>query len=291
MTEKVDDAQLTGNDGDSAVTYHEAMDLLDRARVAFERLAADPPRSAWTATLARLVAETHSADSVTCGDVSAYDLASRLMSFARLGRPAGGVDPHVEVHRSNGQIVPDGDLDWMDRCIRLALAFAYDAFRVYEDRVPSQEWPALMARVERAEKAPATRKRIMFVYAVDFASRSEAVGRSKGTPGPPIEHAIAWLLAFYDVAAAKQITPDLASKCVEAWRKSAGQRGKWETLAAACNELGLGGDDGITANSLKVECSKAQKARELRRPVEVPSASSRVARVKKNRPASRRRRT
>jgi hypothetical protein len=84
-------------------------------------------------------------------------------------------------------------------------------------------------------------------------------------------------MRWSDIGASRRITPELASKCVEAWRKKAGQRGKWEVLAAACNELGLGGDRGITTNSLKVEFRKAIDAGEVRKPVEVSPEAQHAA--------------
>jgi hypothetical protein len=95
-------------------------------------------------------------------------------------------------------------------------------------------------------------------------------------------------MRWHDVRTSRRITPELASKCVKAWQKRRGQRGpdKWEMLAEACNELGLGGDKGITAKSFKAEFRKAIEASEARKPVEVSpevhDAALRAAVVKKN---------
>ena len=230
-------SSLSSESGNARVGWHAAMKLLGQARDAFATIASQAPRRPHASLLLRLLDEAYAAAEAWSipgwsGELDAFDASARLMSFARRGRPSGLVH-EVEIRRADGTVAPNDDLDLADRCIRLALAFVRDADSILEGR---KLWGNLIERIERAEGGNAgRRKRVAFLRAVDLAARYAEDSPALVYP------MMVGLMRWEDVEAAKSITPELAAECVAVWRKTSGQRGKWDTLARACERLGLEG--------------------------------------------------
>lgn len=277
-------------------TWPDAENLLQQAYFAFLILSGPDlsghERDPCAGAVARILWELLLALSGAFPELEPLAVVVSVLSLARRGRPGSPTrdDDAWRIGRDGQRVpVPPDDLDFVDRCLRAAFSFVVGAENVYERRAPSpsdpgpirawQKWRnELAARLERVEKAPPRAKRLAFLHAINFAAPLDNYWRHKGHQAP-IERYVAHFMRSNDVFASRHVTRKMAHDCVEAWRKKKGQRGKWEVLAKACNDLGLGE---ITSRNLRIEYWTAVKAGEAQPPREVSpeaqDAANRAAR-------------
>ena len=227
--------------------------LLRKTHDVFARLAQREPSRMNALKLAEALGEmclgaANASDPWKLGD--AFAAAGHLVNVARHRRPG------------NANLKTAAAEDLSARCARLATQFAFDAWSALHGGVPpGKEREALRADLERAEhtRSPELRKRIAFLELVARTaftrSRIEERGARDLDPGVTL----ALYMRDIDVEASLRVTDELARAWIAAWRKRAGQRGKWEALAKACEHLGLGQPSGkeLSADTLKQDWRQA----------------------------------